>query len=484
MYPNDGYSVPAWEVYPSNVSIEVSQQTMSRGHFSSPFDAEPSQEAFQKAVYSGRLKTIVTPGTFVLCGGLEETTAVASRKYAVYRIVDIRNDDNHIKLNVFMKFDDSLCRELSVTNAQLAAEELMISVQEICQTDRFVWVPVDSISGIAIVLKRESFDESVDGQKLVYLLRYSIWPETTNSSNTIINRIEQELCQPFPCSYCFYWESWSSSSFVATIWSDILAISSEMVSMLHSTALCQGLWSRRNRRIRISKGTFNFLMRNTRHTLVESAKQRMKKVVITKPGLETTAVALPVQKKIVRYESEDELFSLSCIFGSSVGMAPRKRLPKLGEFTKIRRNDTINVVLPFQDQVSHSVSTTSHNDGVDFIYEDDGWLRIQVRYSAFFVNRPYSELLFPCRQLEMVLLRHGTGDESINSSDDITDFLRAGAEFDDNNSTFEIIRTTDNLKKVEARCISKSSTCHYFNRIVVFTDSKYVVRQIKEKLGM
>jgi hypothetical protein len=117
---------------------------------------------------------------------------------------------------------------------------------------------------------------------------------------------------------------------------------------------------------------------------------------------------------------------------------------------------------------------TSNDDGIDFVYESDGWLSIQLRYRAFFINKRFSELTFPSERLKRLLLRDS--DTEVYEAD----ILAVGSEFDTDNLTYQV--TEIGANSIDAVCITRGSDQHHVE--FTFTNVASVYIKIKAKLGI
>lgn len=273
-------------------------------------------------------------------------------------------------------------------------------------------------------------------------------------------------CLPFPSSYR---DSKYFDCFPRRVWNNLVLAKLEMMKLLGRYSQQQGLYGRECTRMHFTAETWGFLGLQFANLFGEPSdlnvtSNRLRIHRLVESGLVVKAARIQRECSVMRFATKDELLSLSRVFGESVTMGQRCRLPKISSPKALWINDVVNVVSGSDVCEPVFCSRTPH-DGIDLEFDGISDLFITIRYTRYAytqstLDRQHTSRCDPlllsliCRSNPHVQSEHGVQDfrEAIHTcdNDDSITILHDSEFEDDNGCIYRVI--TINTTEVNARC--------------------------------
>ena len=252
-------------------------------------------------IYWERLRSYLSPGTFVIFDPPEDDAAVGQSKLLIGCIVEAKNCSDHadeqsfgLVINLFQVLDESQINELIICPIQ---DICIRNIPEIVQTECCLTVPTNSVTSIAFVFSLGQLERNeamgCNGMDTLFLLRYRIDTQP----------VHPEWCLPYPSYYPAY-HSNLPDCYPSRIWNALKVIRSEITRLMGRYSEKQGLYNTVRSKVTINNETWEYLVSKVsdvmglpRTAITTSVKR------LLLPGFTLKSVRLVSNSQMIRFET-------------------------------------------------------------------------------------------------------------------------------------------------------------------------------------
>jgi hypothetical protein len=343
--------------------------------------AENTPHYDELPVFWPRLKAFIENGSFILFSVVNVANVVnenIEKRLQLGQIVSSTRAGSRVKV---LLFEYDMPNNTSHHHRPITSETGRC-ITEVIQTSETKEISTTDIHDIAWVFDERTLSELsayLQGIRNVFIIRF-------NSDN--------EPIQDFTCFPCNHPDCIIPKSLAKKLYDDLERVRDLLTQVLCRRSELQG------EKVRVLKHSFAchefwswlklVLVEDHSMTIHDELTCRKPRIRLIHQ-MKRIKVSTETLYEIFRFETNDDLGHLRCIFGETILYGVREKFPKLGlGATALVGNEALNIIRASKDDEDDNdfpLVPSKHSGGVDLVYKADGTLSIRVRYEKLFFSR-------------------------------------------------------------------------------------------------
>ena len=326
------------------------------GSLTSWDEAEPSFLGFPQ--FYPKVRYTVTPGTFCTAkiNNRSETVKILCNPVSAANITmgqAIHGEEvdasYYTKVNLFARFAPLLveyaAKGIHLKPGNISPSVYARSMQEIVQTNFYMWIETSLITGFVFPFHQEDIDSGVSnvtGMELAFVLRYRL-----SLDCTCLERIESNLFKTFPSQYEDHNTAFRKSSDVShKVFNALNCIRVELGRILCSSSLAEGDWNKKTHKFHTFPEEAWEFIKNYVEPQVEAVTVNQKRTIgMVRALLEIASYRRLTEVEVLYFQDDKALDRLGSLLGSAICFGLRGRTkPKAGSSYALQTGKTINAV--------------------------------------------------------------------------------------------------------------------------------------------